>query len=343
MLTRLDYSSRHTVNYARHLMADDTITYRLKHSVGAELRAAVAEIHPQLRPYVLQSRYAHVLQLFLTTQGWDTVVESRHGPETGFDVTARHRVTNSALAAQFKHTLRGSIGSEMVRATLGKAADHEFDRILVVSNAAFTPAAIEVASQLGSHVELVTLDDIVEWSKAAEDSIEPPPSVIQVITREMADKLARAVAQDPDLLDEIDWRKMEELLAEAIHGLGYDVALTRMANDKGRDIVVELKMTGDMESYWIEIKHWPSKPVNPSTVGKFVKVVASERATGGLFLSSSGYTSGAYEILKEVEHQHIYHGGRNKIIAICQTYVRSTGVLWEPTQSVHEMLFSSDD
>jgi restriction system protein len=54
--------------------------------------------------------------------------------------------------------------------------------------------------------------------------------------------LIREVQRDPNFLRQIDWRKMEELIAAAYHDeKEYEVTLTPRSGDRGRDVIAQRK------------------------------------------------------------------------------------------------------
>lgn len=50
-------------------------------------------------------------------------------------------------------------------------------------------------------------------------------------------EIIERIAQTPDTIYEIDWRKWEEIIAAAYKQQGFEVILTPRSNDKGRDVI----------------------------------------------------------------------------------------------------------
>ena len=157
-----------------------------------------------------------------------------------------------------------------------------------------------------------------------------------------AESLCALVARNPLALREIEWRDLERLLARAIEGLGFTVELTRGAKDGGKDVVATCIVGNERLTYYIEIKHW-RKGSRPGRrhVEDFVAVNARENTAGGLFLSSSGYTDDVYSCFNEISKQRVSLGGEEKIVSLCQQYVRVHHGVWKSTAALPELLFES--
>ena len=90
----------------------------------------------------------------------------------------------------------------------------------------------------------------------------------------------------------------------------------------------------------VEIKHWRSKvKVGGTAIKDFLNVIAREQRTGGLFLSTHGYSNGAFEELTEIERQRLRFGGKEKIISLSRTYVKAMSGIWSPPENLADGLF----
>lgn len=74
----------------------------------------------------------------------------------------------------------------------------------------------------------------------------------------------------------------------------------------------------------------------------FVKVVARDKASGGVFLSSSGYASNAFEELIEIDRKRMRFDGADHVGTFCQTYVRAKAGIWSPPIDLSTVLFSDE-
>jgi len=174
---------------------------------------------------------------------------------------------------------------------------------------------------------------------SSDDEPEDMGSVASVV-RTMTEFLCELVARDPDALQKIEWRDLERLLARAIEELGFSVELTPPAKDGGKDLVATCIVEKERETYYIEIKHWRGggRP-GRRQVADFVAVNARDGTDGGLFLSSSGFTDSVYGYLGKLTKQRVRLGGREKIVSLCQHYVRKRQGLWLSKIPLPELLF----
>jgi len=165
-------------------------------------------------------------------------------------------------------------------------------------------------------------------------------SEVQIVINDLSKKLAELVASNAIALDEIEWRDLERVIAEAFSGLGFDVTLTPGSKDGGKDVIVEFTIDGEKKSYLIELKHWRSgKRVGRKPVIEFVHVVASEKKTGGLFLATYGFSRKAIEALVEIDRGEIALGTHEKIGSLCRSYVKARAGLWCPPNRLDALIF----
>ena len=150
--------------------------------------------------------------------------------------------------------------------------------------------------------------------------------------------LVKRVANNPAILDELEWRDMERLIAEAFLGLGFDVELTPASKDGGKDVVLTYKGM----SYVVEIKHWRSgKRVGQVEIEKFLHVVVHEKRNAGLLLSTSGYCNNAFEYLNSFERRKLRFGTDEKVVCLCRNYMKSKGGIWRPPEQIEDVIFDS--
>jgi restriction system protein len=129
---------------------------------------------------------------------------------------------------------------------------------------------------------------------------------------------------------------VERILA----GLGFKTILTPPSKDGGKDVIADCELNDGTQSYIVELKHWRSgKEVGQADVAAFVEVVAHEKRTGGLLLSTSGFAGNAFATVCEVTRQRVRCGNRNKIVSMAQRYEKVATGLWSPTLWLPEVLF----
>jgi hypothetical protein len=136
-------------------------------------------------------------------------------------------------------------------------------------------------------------------------------------------ELCRLIAKDKRALWQIEWRLLEQVIATALEGLGFDVVITPPSKDGGKDVVACCLIRGLRLTYYIEIKHWRSgKRVGEEILSHFVEVNLTDGTTGGLLLSTSGFVPKIYSMLAEISQIRIRLGGTPKIISLCQRFVQ---------------------
>jgi len=72
-------------------------------------------------------------------------------------------------------------------------------------------------------VELVNLPDIGEWITRVESEKPDSAAVFHLTVRSLSHKFPTAVAADPTMLDHLEWRDLERMMARVMEGLGFKV------------------------------------------------------------------------------------------------------------------------
>ena len=148
--------------------------------------------------------------------------------------------------------------------------------------------------------------------------------------------MVRKIAKNPEELLGMEWLDLERALFEALHGLGYSVRRTRSTKDGGYDLEVEI----EGRRFLVEVKHWSAPDrVGPDAIKRFAEVVLREQAVGGLFLSSSGYTSTVAAARLRVERVPIMLGDSRKMLFFCRSFVLSKDGIRERYGSLTEVFF----
>ena len=122
--------------------------------------------------------------------------------------------------------------------------------------------------------------------------------------REINDEILKMISRDPEIVYQLEPRRFEELSAEMFERLGYEVTLTPASKDGGKDLII-LKRDdlGTMLSF-VECKRYaPNRPVGVEVVRALSGVVELGRATSGIVLTTSRFTSGAKTLRRELEYR----------------------------------------
>lgn len=132
------------------------------------------------------------------------------------------------------------------------------------------------------------------------------PEFTSVITdvADVSDELLLKLQEDPSLLYKVPPRKFEEIVAELLHRQGYEVNLTPISRDGGKDIYVAAKDTLGSFLYLVECKRYaPDRPVGIGIVQRLYGVVEGERATAGIVATTSHFTKDAVEFQQRVSYR----------------------------------------
>jgi hypothetical protein len=168
------------------------------------------------------------------------------------------------------------------------------------------------------------------------DAVE---KLVCACVHEMAARLCQIIARDGTALRFVEWRNLEQVVATALDGIGFQVVLTPPSKDGGKDIIASCTLRGKNHTFFIEIKHWRSgKLVNADLVLDFVEVNVHS-SDGGLFLSTSGYSRQVFSHFAELERANIHLGGAKKVVSLCRHYTRRGRGLWTTGQVLPQILF----
>ena len=265
--------------------------------------------------------------------------------DRGLDFTAVRGATDEAeettLGIEYKHYRQRSVGVKTVHQVLGASLTRGFSRAMVITNSRFTRAAHELVHRsVPVELELLDIDALKAWWARIEIDANIDRQEIEVILKTMSWRFAQLVAQDPENLRKLEWRHIERMLAEVFEGIGFDVELTPPSKDGGKDIILECTLHGQKRHYIVEIKHWRSETrVGGKAIREFLDVLLKEERQGGLYLSTYGYCNNAFEYLTEIERRKLKFGDQEKVVALCQSYLKAESGIWTPQSRLTEVLY----
>ena len=106
--------------------------------------------------------------------------------------------------------------------------------------------------------------------------------------------------RNPDELYKLPSPTFEELVAELFDGFGYAVELTAATRDNGRDIIAVGNCQISGSKFLIECKRYAKdRTVGITPVRALHGVVSHERATKGIIVTTSHFTSPARQFIEE--------------------------------------------
>jgi restriction system protein len=288
-----------------------------------------------------------LLSPLLAAEGLDVFESETHG--LGVDLFAARRNDHQAreryrasIAIEYKHHGGGKPidvdAIDQLTANMGKTP---YDRAMLIGRFGFTKAAVEAARLLEPvKVELLDLEGIGAWIRRHEVGKPDYVEKVQLLIRSMSHEFAKLVSQTPDALDHLEWRDLERMMARVMEGLGFECQLTRPSKDGGKDLILMWRAKSGDQSFIVELKHWRSgKRVGRSAVADFMSVIVAENRTGGLLLSTSGYSADKTEGLTEVTREKLWFGEKSKVVLLAKTYIRMCDGLWSPPDILPEVLF----
>ena len=127
---------------------------------------------------------------------------------------------------------------------------------------------------------------------------------VSVDLSEVNDELIKYLARHPEKMRGLHPRKFEELVAELFRAKGYDVELTRFSKDGGFDIRAVRRTDVGLGLTLIECKRFAAdRSVGVTLIRGLHGVVEKERATGGLFVTTSYFTRSANAFKDELKHR----------------------------------------
>jgi GTPase SAR1 family protein len=281
-----------------------------------EARMAISKLNPTIAIVVVMPHPERQHYFREHAEKWIRAIESSD--------------TKQAVAARFLVSTRCDIVASTNRKQLEEIGrDLHFDQTFFVSSK--TEDGIQKLRQT-----------VLAAVRANDEEENDEPGGVAFLVSSLAESLCDLVAKHPHALHEIEWRDLERIIATALEKIGFSVELTPPAKDGGKDIVANCIVEGSAKKFYVEIKHWRSgdRP-GMKQVSEFVEINAQDGTDGGLFLSSSGYGSSVHRQVGKISRQRVRLGGCDKIISLCQQYVKRRKGVWCPLTPLPELLFEN--
>lgn len=117
-------------------------------------------------------------------------------------------------------------------------------------------------------------------------------------------ELLNDLKSDPSLFYKLSSRRFEEVVAEILSRLGYEVNLTPATRDGGKDIYAAKKERLGNFLYIVECKkHSPKNHVGINIIRELYGVVQAEKATAGILVTTSYFTKPAEDFRDTIKYQ----------------------------------------
>lgn len=292
-----------------------------------------------LSPFEAEKILGDVITPLLNEEGYE-VKSTSMTPDRGVDFVGSN--SQESIAIEYKHYKR-PVGTEVVRGLIGASVMNNFDRALLVTNSRFTKAALNTAQvNLPFKLELIDIDSLRSWIDRIEKTEDYDLNLVNILRRDLSDKLAKCIAENPRYLDDIEWRELERVVQHTFEELGFSSEVTPGSKDGGKDVILRCRINNEEHTYYVELKHWRSgQKVGGAALEEFLQVIINEEVNGGLFLSSYGYCGNAFEMLTAIHRQSLKIGGKQKIYSLCKQYVMSKSGIWSQTDSLIDTLYEN--
>lgn len=169
------------------------------------------------------------------------------------------------------------------------------------------PLALTLAAQLAKTTptpELVAM--LREKLYELDGDVEAREPIIQVVRPKIViatDQLIEQLSRQPADLYKLPPRKFEELIAELLRDMGWEVHLTKQTRDGGRDILAFLNTELGRFLCLVEAKRYsPERPVGVEIVRNLYGALSDEQANSALLVTTSYFSPD----VREFQRRHVY-------------------------------------
>ncbi len=127
---------------------------------------------------------------------------------------------------------------------------------------------------------------------------------LELAVNDISEQLIRLLAEKPELMYELSWRKFEETVADLYRREGYDVELTRGSKDGGVDFFAWQKTPYGRSLTVVDCKRYrKDRPIEVDLVRSLYGTAEARRASVGVIATTSYFTSGARSFQEERQHR----------------------------------------
>jgi hypothetical protein len=140
--------------------------------------------------------------------------------------------------------------------------------------------------------------------KEVGGSVTTVPADVEIFQLSIIDHaLYKTLATHPELMQTLNWRTFECLLADILERFGYEIELCRGSKDGGVDLIaVKPKDILGPERYLLQAKRWVNS-VGVEPVRQLLFLQGHERATKACLATTARFTRGAWELADQYRWQ----------------------------------------
>jgi len=205
-------------------------------------------------------------------------------------------------------SLHDSEASELIAKLMGGGLD-ESSLLKAIHIAKGHPLAISLLAGLLKNGESVNLESILSGNIYDFSNGIAVPST-EIITSVMpriisaTDYLVQKLRKQPQSIYDLTPRKFEELLAELLADMGWEVELTKATRDGGKDILAYLDTEVGKMLCLVEAKRYrEDRKIGVALVRSLYGTLYDHRASSAMLVTTSSFTSGAKEFQQRYEYQ----------------------------------------
>jgi HJR/Mrr/RecB family endonuclease len=154
------------------------------------------------------------------------------------------------------------------------------------------------AEQIFSIVQ--TIGTRASWKPSEAQDQVTSKSLVRLDLIDLA--LYRTLIKHPELMQTLDWRVFEKLLADIIETFGYTVELQRGTKDGGVDIFAIRSDQFGQHRYMIQAKRWSNR-VGVEPVRQLLFLHGHHHATKSCLATTSAFTDGAWDLAAQYRWQ----------------------------------------
>lgn len=119
-----------------------------------------------------------------------------------------------------------------------------------------------------------------------------------------SDEVMRFLHANPKKINELTPRQFEEFVAELLSRQGYEIQLTPISRDGGKDIYAAKRDSLGTFLYIVECKKYsPTNPVGVGIIRELYGVVQEERCNGGIVATTSYFSEDAKKFSERLKYQ----------------------------------------
>lgn len=132
----------------------------------------------------------------------------------------------------------------------------------------------------------------------------PERARLDLAVTEVSDALIAKLAEQPELLYELDPRKFEKLVAELYSRQGFETTLTPASGDEGVDIYVVSRNDLGRALWVVQAKRYAAaNRIGAGVVRELYGTVMAKNASAGILVTTSFFQPGAVRLEREFEYR----------------------------------------